>query len=181
MARAENEVTYVDRLEILYTSGAVHRLHTVPTNRSQDVAQHVYGSLLIGTELCVLNSVEIHRVLLNLLYHDAAEVDTGDVPAPVKRARPDLAYALRQAEHDFEHRIGAQMPTLNPIEHDIVKASDTLDLMFKCVQERRMGNGTGRLRIVMQNVSIYIRDQFHIKGVREITTHLEQEWEYASK
>jgi 5'-deoxynucleotidase YfbR-like HD superfamily hydrolase len=166
----------VARLETLYESGAVKRMHTVPTVCHHDIAGHVYGSLLIGVELCRYNEVPTQNVMLALLYHDAAEVDTGDIPAPVKRRSLSITEALEGMEEEFASEVGHHNPILIPFESDIIKAADTLDLMFKCVIERRMGNRHPRLTIVMHNVLKYIQAQQHVKGVGMIAMHLASQW-----
>lgn len=174
MKRYANES--VARLETLYESGTVKRMHTVPTVGHHDIAGHVYGSLLIGVELCRHNATPTQNVMIALLYHDAAEVDTGDIPAPVKRLSLDIKHALEAMESEFAEEVGHFDPRLTKIETDIVKAADTLDLMFKCVIERRMGNRHPRLAIVMHNVLSYIEAQKHVRGVGEIAMHLASEW-----
>lgn len=173
-----------DRLTILYNAGDVQRLHTVRTIHSQTVAQHVYGSMAIAAELCRLNQVHPTArgaILLVLLYHDAPEVYTGDVPAPVKRESRELNHGLEMMEDRFYADTAIDLPTLTAKEYDIVKASDTLDLMFKCVREAQLGNKDQHIEVVMNNVLRYIRDQCYLEGVLSITDFLEKEWKHARK
>lgn len=167
----------MDRLTTLYNAGDVQRLHTVRTLHPHSVAEHVYGSMAIAVELCKLNQVpSVGLILQVLLYHDAPEVYTGDVPAPVKRESRELAHGLEMMEDRFYADTQIDMPSLNAKEYDIVKASDTLDLMFKCVREAQLGNKDQHIEVVMSNVLRYIRDQAYLEGVLSISDRLEKEW-----
>lgn len=169
------------RLNKLIDAGEVKRLHTVPTLRTQTVGQHVYGSQVIAVELMNRAMVEDHEVsaasvLLSLLMHDAPEVDTGDVPAPTKRKSLEVAKALDEMEAEFYDRMRVELPSLNELENDIVKASDVLDLMMTCVRERQMGNRHPRLEQVMTNASMYLDAQASVPGVAALRDHFWELW-----
>jgi 5'-deoxynucleotidase YfbR-like HD superfamily hydrolase len=148
-----------DRLRTLRESGEVVRTHTFLTHRNQTIAEHVYGSLIIAMELCasvLAPRDEQARVAFTLLYHDAPERDTGDVPAPVKRDNPDIKAALDALEQRFYDRLNIGLPDLTERAQAIVHASDTLDLAFTCLREKQMGNRTPRLTEVFQNCMTYL-------------------------
>ena len=169
------------RVSELYESGEVKRMHTVQTVRHHTVAEHVYGSLLHAAELCKLSPsyASFAVVATTLLYHDAPESYTGDVPAPVKRKSLAVKDALDLLEHEYEEALGYETPQLTERERDIVKACDTLDLMAKCVMEVRLGNKTERLQMVMQNVVNYISAQYHVPGVPDFVDFYNLEWQKA--
>jgi len=88
-----SNLTLKDRLRL----DEVERWHTVPTTRSQTVAGHTYGVIVIAQSLAqsfVNRSQEewpraqydkwMHAVLDSALNHDVDEVLTGDIPSPNK-------------------------------------------------------------------------------------------------
>jgi 5'-deoxynucleotidase YfbR-like HD superfamily hydrolase len=191
MDQKENQVTaltidmptncnWTERLEILYFAGHVRRLHACPVLCEHPVSSHVYGSLLVATELCRLNGLDdakTLRVFRALLVHDADEVENGDVPAPTKRKSPLIAAALRQLEGEFHEGLGTTTDVeIDGLILDVVKACDTIDLMFKCVHERRMGNGHYQLAKVFRNISRYIKEQMHVEGVELIVEMVTNQW-----
>jgi 5'-deoxynucleotidase len=176
----------IARLRTLYDAGDVKRMHCIPTIRSHAIAEHVYGSLLIAVELINLNrtsaakevlNISLERVMLALMVHDAPEVVTGDVPAPVKRKYPALREFYDSMDTEFYLKVDIQLPQLNKIENAIVRASDTLDLGMLCLREREMGNRHPYLHRVMKNVLDYAEEVSYIAGVTELREHLIEEWE----
>ena len=86
------------------------------------------------------------------LYHDAAEIFTGDLPTPIKYASPAIRDAYRQVEDQASHRLLAMLPEelrpayaplLSPEDEGlrrIVKAADKLSAYIKCLEEVEAGN-----------------------------------------
>ena len=86
------------------------------------------------------------------LYHDAAEIFTGDLPTPIKYASPAIRDAYRQVEDQASSRLLAMLPEelrpayaplLSPEDESlrrIVKAADKLSAYIKCLEELRGGN-----------------------------------------
>lgn len=174
------------RLKTLLDAGAVERLHTVPTIGRHTIAQHTYGALIIAMELCAVVkayatscclSVSCENVMRTLLVHDASELDTGDVPAPVKRSFPALREAYEELDNRFMAMIVHSRSPLNYIESDIVKASDVLDLGMTCLHERRLGNLHPRIERVYLNVRLYLKELAPLPGVPEIEQYLVDEWD----
>jgi 5'-deoxynucleotidase YfbR-like HD superfamily hydrolase len=116
-------------------------------------------------------------VLEALLLHDAPEVTTGDLPAPVKRARPLLQAAMDNLEREWYADYEVKMPELTDLEMSIVKACDILDLGWACVEERQLGNRTREIMAVYANVVEYVQSYRHIPGVEDILAMMVTEWE----
>ena len=86
------------------------------------------------------------------LFHDAAEILTGDLPTPIKYFNPEIMTAYRQVEaaasEKLLHMLPAELrPAYEPFlsESDpeikrLVKAADKLSAYIKCIEERRAGN-----------------------------------------
>jgi 5'-deoxynucleotidase YfbR-like HD superfamily hydrolase len=137
--------------------------------------------MVIAMELCRLNrgvGVMVGDVLVELLHHDAPEIETGDIPAPVKRASLPITDELYAMEEAFYDRYCIEFYSLKHIGHDIVKACDTLDLAFAALYERRRGNRHPRVKLVFRNCVAYLQEQMHVKGVKEFVDYLEQEWRF---
>lgn len=86
------------------------------------------------------------------LFHDAAEIFTGDLPTPIKYHTPAIRDAYRQVEAEATERLLSMLPeelrpAYSPIlrEEDqdvrrIVKAADKLSAYIKCLEELESGN-----------------------------------------
>ena len=91
------------------------------------------------------------------LFHDAAEILTGDLPTPIKYNNPEIMTAYRQVEAAASEKLLGMLPAeLRPayapllLEEDaetkrLVKAADKLSAYIKCIEERRAGNDEFRL------------------------------------
>lgn len=169
----------MDRIAMLYRAGEIKRLHTVYTQHQHTVAEHVYGSQVIAMELCLLNGLTasaMMRVVGMLLVHDAAEVWTGDWPAPIKREVPELKTIEADLEKRFYEKHNIELPNLVPLEEAIVKAADTLDLAMVCMREKLMGNKSRALEEVFSNCMEYVVAQSWVEGVTFIATQLQGAW-----
>ena len=91
------------------------------------------------------------RLAAAALYHDSAEILTGDLPTPIKYHSPKI----RDAYHQVEELACAKLldtlpPALRPAyapllsgeipERDLLKAADKLSAYIKCIEERKAGN-----------------------------------------
>lgn len=161
------------RMAAMYDAGRVKRLHGRATVAEHPISSHVYGTLVLAVELSALNDVRLEKVMLALLYHDAAELVTGDVPAPVKRENPLLAQTLQQLEQRWERKMGLRLPDdLTQLEKQLVKACDTLDLAFNVLHERTMGNRSTWVGRVFQNCMSYLEAQKDVSGVADVKRYL---------
>ncbi|NLM78491.1 MAG: 5'-deoxynucleotidase [Ruminococcaceae bacterium] len=117
------------------------------------------------------------QTLLLALYHDAAEILTGDLPTPVKYANP----AIRDAYHAVETvaaekllsllpeaLLPAYRPLFLPDQADaatteavkLVKAADRLSAYIKCLEEEKAGNSEFRQasETVRQKLALVMRE-----------------------
>ena len=92
--------------------------------------------------------------VLLAIYHDAAEILTGDLPTPVKYSSALLKDAYKALEREAEQQLAALAPPkiraplaeaiggggLNERERRILKAADRLSALIKCIEERQSGN-----------------------------------------
>lgn len=165
------------RLEAMYLAGGVKRCHTIPTLFNRTIAEHVYGAQMVAVELCRLNGVEPGKVLEAVLYHDAPEVETGDLPANVKKHSQKLREGLEDMEANFLLNLHMDFPPLSELEQLIVKAADNLDFLFMCLNERRMGNRHPYLNVVYNRSTSYaVTLMEKLNGTREVVMYIAQEW-----
>ena len=127
---------------------------TLPENISEHslrVAMISHALVLIRNTLFG-GTLNPDRAAALALYHDATEVLTGDLPAPVKYFNPDIEVAYKAIESKAADSLLAMLPEpLRPafatyVKPDdsglapIVKAADKLCAYLKCLQEIGTGN-----------------------------------------
>jgi hypothetical protein len=119
-------------------AGNVKRYHTWPTLRGQTVAEHSWHVMRIFLELFP-EEVTV-EVLTYILYHDVAEVGTGDTPFPVKASRPDLKAIYDEMEADVLDNMGVVMPDITSRQRTLIKICDLLEMWSWGLDEMMMGN-----------------------------------------
>lgn len=121
-------------------AGAVTRYHTKRTLRTQTVAEHTFGMLMLVKQ--VTNGVHGHNSLHVLyeaiLHHDLPELFTGDIPAPIKRSHPELGPLMESVEEGLTPLY--QGIALTAEECALLKWADRMELVLWCLEEHRMGN-----------------------------------------
>lgn len=90
-----SKVTRADILTNPRWAGEVERYHTWPINRRQSVGEHTWQVMRIYWEIWGPMSSAVSSVIL---WHDAGELGTGDIPFPVKRNNPILKEEFDQLE-----------------------------------------------------------------------------------
>lgn len=130
---------------------------------SENVAEHSFHVALLTHMLCHIgtefygHNLDADRAAALALFHDAAEVFTGDIATPVKHNNPRLLGSFREMEEIAAERLASMVPPelqevytslLQPDESDeqqhelllYVKAADRLDAYLKCAWEVASGN-----------------------------------------
>jgi len=98
-------------------------------------------------------NVDVEKVLLYALYHEAAEVITGDLASPIKYFNPGIRDAYKEIERMASEKLLDYLPAdfqedfrelLFPDEESyewrIVKAADRISAYVKCLEEYGFGN-----------------------------------------
>ena len=125
----------------------------------EDVAQHTMQVAMIAHALCVIENTlfggdyDADRAAVLALYHESAEVVTGDLPTPVKYYDDDINRAYKNIEHRAEQKLidtlpeelkSAFAPFVKPDKNDreyvFVKRADKMSALVKCVEELAVGN-----------------------------------------
>ena len=117
---------------------AVKRYHTEHTIGHQTIADHSYGVAMLV--LYLTDGSASANLIKAALYHDLPEQHTGDTPAPAKWDSPALSDALGAMEDRWAQENGFSVPNLSESDRVVLKWADSLELMFYCLEQRRMGN-----------------------------------------
>lgn len=115
----------------------VKRFHTTHRTQEETVGHH---SANVASLLLAIDPDISRACLVAALMHDVPEGYTGDVPAPVKWAHPELAAELNAAEMAHTEDVGLPTPHLSPYELRMLKLADMLDLVLSSIEERGRGN-----------------------------------------
>ena len=145
---------YLSRMKFIRRWGLMH--NTYPEN----IQEHSLRVALIAHALAVIRNrrfggtVNPERVALLGLFHDAAEVLTGDLPAPVKHGNPEIKTAYHAIEAAAARRLLGLVPDElradyeslffpgagDRLHHELVHAADKLCAYAKCLEEIAAGN-----------------------------------------
>ena len=125
---------------------------------SENIQEHSHMVAVLAHALGVIRRDVFHRpcnpdaCAAAALFHDAAEIFTGDLPTPIKYHTPAIRDAYRQVETEATEKLLDMLPAeLRPAyaplleERDeevrrLVKAADKLAAYIKCLEEIESGN-----------------------------------------
>ena len=145
---------YLSRMKFIRRWGLMHNTYT------ENVQEHSLRVAMVAHALAVIRNrlfagnVSAERTALLALYHDAAEVLTGDLPAPVKYFNPEISHAYKEIEAASARRLLHMIPEALNIDYhglffaeeadgeprELVKAADKLCAYLKCLEEIGAGN-----------------------------------------
>jgi len=120
-------------------AGAVKRYHVKRTHRTQSIAEHTFGMLMLVKQ--VAPHIDKYMLYEAILHHDLPELMTGDVPAPIKRVHPELGPLMDTIERDLHPLYSPILEGLTQEEAALLKWADRMELVLWCLEEFRMGNG----------------------------------------
>ncbi len=119
---------------------------------SHQVAVLAHALALIRKDILGLDGPDPDKCAVAALYHDAAEILTGDLPTPIKYYNPDIQDAYKKVEHIAGNRLLDKLPPALRKSYEsyvlgndedllpIVKAADKLSAYIKCAEEQKGGN-----------------------------------------
>lgn len=140
----------------------INRWALMRSAREENLSEHCLEVAILTHALCVIGNkkwnknLSVEKAVLRALYHDAAEILTGDMPTPVKYRKEELKTAYKKVEKEAEERLLSTLPqylteefgkvffpedyaTLT-YENKLIKAADKLSALIKCEEELRAGN-----------------------------------------
>jgi len=100
------------------------------------VASHSWGVASILLDLWPDSSNNLIRAAL---WHDVAELHTGDIPAPIKWENKEFAHACDKIEKRVQKQLHL-FKQLDSVEKTKLKIADLLELMWYCLEEIELGN-----------------------------------------
>ena len=119
---------------------------------SAQVAQIAHALALIRNRMFD-GKLDADRIAVMALYHETAEVLTGDLPTPIKYYNPEIRNAYKKIEGVANRKLLQMLPPelcedyrvlIEPQEGSdeqaLVKAADKLSAYIKCMEEMRSGN-----------------------------------------
>ncbi len=127
---------------------------------SENISEHSLEVSILAHALAVIskerlgNDLNVEKVALIGLYHDATEIITGDMPTPIKYYNADIQDAFKAIEEAAAERLLKMLPmdirksyeSIFLIQEEeqylwkLVKAADKLSALIKCIEERKAGN-----------------------------------------
>lgn len=127
----------------------------------ENIMEHSFQVATIAHSLAEMHNqshpkqkVDVGRVVVIALYHDASEVITGDMPTPIKYHNPKIRDAFHEIEDLATEKLTQTLPQIlkepfqaamlpsedESFEVSFIKAADKISAYLKCVEERRGGN-----------------------------------------
>jgi 5'-deoxynucleotidase len=123
------------------TLGYVPRWSIMRLNRSQSVLEHT--ALVAMYALDIMEAIKYQGDWLEVvdlaLKHDLPEVESGDLPSPVKRSISTPG-KMQEYEDDIMKRRFGSPTEYTEDAHDIVKVADLLEAVLKLAEEYSTGN-----------------------------------------
>ncbi len=145
---------YLSRMKYIKRWGLMYNTHP------ENIQEHSLRVALIAHALAIIRNrmfggdVNPERTAALALYHDATEVLTGDLPAPIKYFNPEIQQASRNVETAAARRLFQMLPDELREDYEcfffvpradrehqqLVKAADKLCAYMKCLEEVSAGN-----------------------------------------
>jgi 5'-deoxynucleotidase len=154
-----NETSISPFFAYLFRLRFIQRWSLMRSAVPENVAEHSYDVALLTHALCTIRrelsgcEIDTGRAVVLALFHDVAEVITGDIPSPVKHHDEAIQQNLRSMEALAGEQLLSMLPPeltkayrpLIPASEDaelmsIVKAADKLAAYLKCASEVAAGN-----------------------------------------
>ena len=130
------------------------------STQKENVQEHSLQVAVVAHALALIKNkyyggaINVERIALLSLYHDATEVLTGDLPTPVKYFNPEIRNTYKTIEKYAANQLLGSLPTdfredYSPLLietkedkdlWDLIKASDKICAYIKCLEERAAGN-----------------------------------------
>lgn len=142
---------------MLFRMKYINRWALMRNLHPETLSEHSLETAFIAHSLAVIHNrrfggcIDPNACATAALFHDTAEVITGDLPTPVKYYNSDIKKAYKAIEQTAEKQLLALLPqdlqadflslyTPSPAIARFVKAADKLSALIKCREELRLGN-----------------------------------------
>lgn len=135
----------------------INRWGLMHNSRYENLSEHSFETAYLANALANIEntyfggSYNVDRITVKALFHDCAEIITGDMPTPVKYKSSQMTGVYEDAEKQAKqtllcslsgdlHGIYSDYLESNETEHGIIKAADKLSALIKCIEELNIGN-----------------------------------------
>ncbi|MGI6684907.1 MAG: 5'-deoxynucleotidase [Bacillota bacterium] len=145
---------YLSRMKFIQRWGLMRN------TRPENIQEHSLEVAMIAHVLALIRNkffqgkLNPERVMALAIYHEAAEVITGDLATPIKYFNPEIEQAYHQIEKIAKEKLLKMLPVELKDEYNrllfiekqdrdnwqLVKAADKISAYLKCVEELKGGN-----------------------------------------
>ncbi len=143
---------FISRMKYINRWGLMHN------SRFENLSEHSFETAYIANALANIENTMFNgnfnteRITVRALFHDCAEIITGDMPTPVKYKSEAMTGVFSQTETNAKETLLASLPPElsdiyrqylycdNSEEQLIIKAADKLSALIKCIEEINIGN-----------------------------------------
>ncbi len=144
---------YMDRMKY------IKRWQLMRCMRDENIMEHSQEVALIAHSLVSIHNdllggnADVLKTVLYAVYHETAEVMTGDLPTPIKYYNKSIHGAYKELERSACEKMVNMLPEEmkegiapylladeSSLEYSFVKAADKLSAYIKCLEELRSGN-----------------------------------------
>jgi len=138
----------------------INRWGLMWNTRQENLKEHSFDAAVISHALAVIGNrffdknLNADKIAVYALFHDGAEISTGDLPTPIKYFSSEIRSAYAGAEIAAKHKLLTMLP--NDLKQDYsdllfceenntdmykyIKAADILCAYTKCLEEIKCGN-----------------------------------------
>jgi 5'-deoxynucleotidase len=152
--KKSNFFAFISRMKYINRWGLMRNI------KEENVSEHSLDVAVIAHALGIIQNkrlnknINVEKIALYAIYHDASEIFTGDLPTPVKYFNPTIKTAYKDVEHFANKRLLNLLPSdfydefepiMIPKEEDAeiwktIKAADKISAYIKCLEEEKSGN-----------------------------------------
>jgi 5'-deoxynucleotidase len=137
----------------------IRRWSLMKSVSEENIAEHSAQVAQIAHALALIKNrkfggtLNADRIATMALYHETAEVLTGDLPTPIKYYNPEIRKAYKEIEGIANEKLLSMLPeelqgdyrelmTEAPDSYEaaLIKAADKISAYIKCIEEMRSGN-----------------------------------------
>ena len=172
---SNNFFAYLDRMKY------IKRWQLMRSVREENIMEHSQQVAMFAHALAVIKNriyggnVNAEKAVLYAVYHECAEVMTGDLPTPIKYFDNSIRGAYKNLEEKASLKLLSMLPKelegdfaasiipdAQSEEYAIMKAADRLAAYVKCLEELRCGNNE------FAKAKKSIEDDLHSRNMPEV-------------
>ena len=159
----------------------IKRWQLMRSVREENIMEHSQQVAMFAHALAVIKNriyggnVNAEKAVLYAVYHECAEVMTGDLPTPIKYFDNSIRGAYKNLEEQASLKLLSMLPKelegdfaasiipdAQSEEYAIMKAADRLAAYVKCLEELRCGNNE------FAKAKKSIEDDLHSRNMPEV-------------